>query len=52
MSNLWINIRFWYWHLQVGPWQLHWKKNHYVVERGFKYLPRFKVYEFFSYRGF
>jgi hypothetical protein len=19
MSNLWINWRFWYWHLQIGP---------------------------------
>jgi hypothetical protein len=19
MSNLWINLRLWYWHLQIGP---------------------------------
>jgi hypothetical protein len=19
MSNLWVNWRFWYWHLQIGP---------------------------------
>lgn len=19
MSNLWVNLRLWYWHLQIGP---------------------------------
>jgi hypothetical protein len=31
MSRLWLNIRFWYWHLQIGPdWPwVTWRRNDY-----------------------
>jgi hypothetical protein len=36
MSNLWINLRLWYWHLQIGPdrpW-VAFKFNPFRWERG------------------
>lgn len=36
MSNLWINWRFWYWHLQIGPDRPYvaFKFNSFRWERG------------------
>lgn len=36
MSNLWINWRLWYWHMQIGPDRPHirFSFNHWRWERG------------------
>ena len=38
MSNLIVNIRFWYWHLQIGEKfsSISWGKNPYFVKTGLK----------------
>jgi hypothetical protein len=50
MSDLCINIRFWYWHLQVTRDFKHisFKKNYYFVKNGLKGEPKIKVCEFFN----
>lgn len=38
MSNLWINLRLWYWHLQIGPDRpfVSFGLNEYRWERGMR----------------
>ena len=51
MSNLIINIRFWYWHLQVAEKfsKVNWVKNQSFVESGLKGKKKIEVYKFFKY---
>ena len=50
MSNLIINIRFWYWHLQVakGFKSIEWNKNNYFVENGLDGYKKIEVCQFFN----
>lgn len=51
MSNLIINIRFWYWHFQIsrGFKTVEWVKNSYHVEKGLKGKCKIQVYKFFNW---
>lgn len=50
MSNLIINIRFWYWHFQLerGFKNMHWGKNSYFVKNGLKGYKKIEVLNFFN----
>jgi hypothetical protein len=47
MSNLIINIRFWYWHLQISKkfYSIKWVKNQYYVENGLTGIKKIEVCE-------
>lgn len=49
MSDLWINIRFWKWYLQIGPTRMSLKRslNQGTYMRGKK----IEVYQFFGYHS-
>ena len=49
MSDLVVNIRFWYWHLQIGKGfsSIRWVKNQMWVQQGLKGVKKIEVYEFF-----
>jgi hypothetical protein len=51
MSNLIINIRFWYWRFQVdkGFKSVRWVKNTYRVHKGLKGISKIEVHRFFNY---
>lgn len=50
MSNLIINIRFWYWHLQVtSDHKIMWRKNEYLVDKGLKGRNKIEIHKFFKY---
>jgi len=45
MSNLIINIRFWYWHLQVDRnCKITWKINLYLKKEGLKGRKLIEIY--------
>ena len=50
MSDLLINIRFYYWHLQIGKkiTSIKWNKNEYFFQKGLKGIKKIKVYKFFN----
>jgi hypothetical protein len=50
MSSLIVNIRFWYWHLQIerGFTSIKWVKNPYISAEALKYMTRIEVLKFFK----
>lgn len=54
MSDLIINIRFWYYHLQVskGFRKISWGKNKYLVEDGLDGKKKIQVLKFFNYYNY
>ena len=48
MSNLIVNIRFWYWHLQIGEWFSSCRivKNNSIIT--LKGMPKIQVFKFFN----
>lgn len=50
MSNLIVNIRFWYWHLQIvrGFRNITFGKNQYIYEKGLKGYKKIEVLKFFN----
>jgi hypothetical protein len=55
MSMLWLNIRFWLWHLQIGEphwWSVRWTRNDYYVKypRFYRRHPRIEIYTLFGWQ--
>jgi len=50
MSKLIVNIRFWYWHLQIGKERpfIYWGKNYYYDNYGLKGEKKIEVHKFFN----
>lgn len=50
MSDLIINIRFWYYHLQVskGFRNISWSKNSYLVKNGLGGYKKIEILNFFN----
>jgi hypothetical protein len=50
MSNLIVNIRFWYWHLQIGRnfSSVSWGKNDYFAKKGLSGEKKIEIYQFFN----
>ena len=54
MSKLIINIRFWYWHLQVGKYRdykITWEMNPYLKKEGLKGRKLIEIHKFFKLGG-
>ena len=53
MSNLIINIRFWYWHLQIDKKfsSIKLVRNDYYIQRGLKgvNVKKIEIYKFFNW---
>mgnify|MGYP006098229671 CR=1 FL=1 len=49
MSDLMINVRFWYYHLQVSKRfrRIRWVKNDSLVENGLDGYKKIEVFKFF-----
>ncbi len=50
MSNLIVNIRFWYWHLQISKkfTSITFGKNYHIAQKGLKGMKKIEIYRLFN----